>query len=372
MITNWGTAGLKRRTVAILVVIALVGSVLGGVAYQLLMPPKVVSPGDFSFTMKLGGLERSYTVHVPAKYDGRTAMAVVIMLHGRGLTGKGAMNDTGWAEKADKVGFLAVFPEATPPDPSKPLHILENPQMWNEGSGRGHACLRNVDDVGFVNAIIDDLCSRFVVDEMRIFVTGFSAGAHMTYRLGVELSNRIAAVAPVSGLFWLNVSKLDYPVPLVCFFGTGDPVVPFRGGVFKNAWGETLTYPSCGDSVMRWVRLLGCPDKPVEVDDREGVRRVVYGPGRGGSEVVFYTIEGGGHTWPGGRSALPERVVGKMTYKITATDVIWEFFQKHPRKTDYTNIYIALVVLVIVIGLLAFSFRRRKKPTPEPMKKRAF
>ena len=327
-----GEAGLKRRTVAILVVIVLVGSVLGGVAYQLLTRPKAVSHGDFSFTVKLSGLERSYTVRVPTNYDGRTAVAMVIMLHGRGATGKGAMEDTGWAEKADKVGFLAVFPDATPPDPSKPASLLENPQIWNDGSGRGHACLRNVDDVGFVNAIIDDLCSRFVVDERRIFVTGFSNGAAMTFRLAVELSKRIAAVAPVSGLFWLNVSKLDYPVPLVYIFGTDDPVIPFHGGVVRKPWGETLSDPPVSDSVMRWVRLLGCPDEPMAVHDKEGVRMAVYGPGRGGSEVVFYTIEGMGHTWPGGRSSLPERLVGKMTYKITATDVIWEFFQKHPRK----------------------------------------
>jgi len=154
----------------------------------------------------------------------------------------------------------------------------------------------------------------------------------IVFRLAAELSRRIAAVAPVSGHFWLNDSKLDYPVSLIFFAGTEDPLNPLLGGEVRSPWGIVEKKPPVSESVLKWVKLLGCPAEPKVLYDKDGVKAVVYAPGRGGSEVVSYTIEGMGHTWPGGKSLLPERLVGKMTHKIKATDVIWEFFQNHPKK----------------------------------------
>ncbi|MFV1967883.1 MAG: PHB depolymerase family esterase [Pirellulaceae bacterium] len=127
------------------------------------------------------------------------------------------MWETGWAEKADREGFLAVFPEGTPPDPSRPARFIGNPQTWNDGSKRSNlgAAVRGVADVEFVSAMLSDLSTRFKVDKRRVYATGFSNGASMTFRLARELSTAIAAVAPVAGADWLENKNPDRAVPLL-------------------------------------------------------------------------------------------------------------------------------------------------------------
>ena len=161
-----------------------------------------INPGDHAFIIHLGGMDRHYTVHVPPRYDGKRPVPVVIMLHGGGGTGRAAAFETGWSAKADQAGFLAVYPEATPPDPAKPSQFRTNGQIWNDGSGRFHAGQRGIDDVGFLNAMLDEVAARFTVDPRRVFVTGFSNGASMTFRVGEELSHRVAAIAPAAGICW--------------------------------------------------------------------------------------------------------------------------------------------------------------------------
>lgn len=131
-------------------------------------------PGEHTLALKVGEQARRYIVHVPPSYTDKTNMPVVIMFHGGGGTARGAMRETGWAQKADREGFLAVFPEATLPDPTKPSRFGSNGQTWNDGSGRFHSGERNVPDVAFVNVLLDDLAARFAVDSHRIYATGFS------------------------------------------------------------------------------------------------------------------------------------------------------------------------------------------------------
>ena len=147
---------------------------------------------DRECTLTVQGVERHFLVHVPPQAGAKTPLPVVLMLHGGGGTGKGALAETGWDRKADEAGFLAVFPDATRPAPEKPARFGSNSQVWNDGSGRFHAGEQNVDDVACLNAILDDLCAHYPVDPRRIFVTGFSNGASMAFRAGAELSKRVA------------------------------------------------------------------------------------------------------------------------------------------------------------------------------------
>jgi polyhydroxybutyrate depolymerase len=298
---------------------------------------KPVSSGDHNITIRVGGLDRHYTVHVPPGYYGKTSAPVVIMLHGGGGTGKAAATETGWGSKADEAGFLAVFPDALPPDQTKPSRFRGNPQLWNDGSGRFYPGQKAPDDVGFLNAMLDELLTSFVVDQRRIFVTGFSNGASMAFRIGAELSKRIAAIAPVAGACWLEPLSLESPVSMIYITGTADPLNPIEGGVPRLATGgsdkiRTKPKPPVRDSIWKWSKALACPTAPRSMSEANGVRTEIYGPGRDGAEVVYITVEGLGHTWAGGRSLLPEFMVGKRSDKIKATDVIWEFFQKHPKK----------------------------------------
>ena len=328
----------RKITMTLLLGIAILfGCVSVGTGQADTTRPRPASSGDHNFTIRVGELDRRYTVHVPTGYDGKTSVPVVIMLHGGGGTGKAAATETGWGAKADEAGFLAVFPDAMSRDPTQPSSFGRNPQLWNDGSDRFYPGQKAPDDVGFLNAMLDELLAKFTVDQGRIFVTGFSNGASMSFRIGAELSKRIAAIAPVAGASWLEPLTLERAVPMVYITGTADPLNPIEGGVPKLATGgsdkvRAKPKPPVRDSILKWTKALGCPATPRDTSEANGVRTEIYGPGRDGAEVIYLTVEGLGHTWAGGKSLLPEFMVGKRSDKIKATDVIWAFFQKHFRK----------------------------------------
>lgn len=288
-------------------------------------------PGEHRFTIHVGSLDREYVVYVPRGYDGTSRVPVVIMFHGGGGTARGTMTETGWTAKADEARFLAVFPEGARPDTSRPGHFVLNPQVWNDGSGR-FAALMKADDVGYIRAAIDDVRGRFAIDARRIYACGFSNGASMTFRVGEELADRIAAIAPVAGACWKPAPAPSRAVPCLYITGTDDPLNPLAGGEIRMPWSGTSagTKPSVWEDAMRWARGTGCGEASSRIIfDRDGVKATCWGPGRGGCEVLLYTIEGMGHTWAGGRNLLPEAWVGRTSDKISATDLIWEFFQRH-------------------------------------------
>lgn len=271
-----------------------------------------------------GDLDRRYLIHVPESVD--HPLPLVIMLHGSGGTAEVAIESTGWREKADKEGFLVVFPDATRTDLSKPAGFLRNPQVWNDGARRGYTSREEVDDVGFIEAMMAEIQSNYVVDKKQIFITGFSNGASMAYRLGAELSHLVAAIAPVSGHLWVNPSKLERPVSLLAISGEDDPLNPLKGGDVHLPWGTTAHRPPIAQSVARWAKLLGCGSEPHTTSKVIGVNTLSYICSHG--EVMLYTVEGLGHVWPGGKPVLHERIVGPTNDNLNATDLIWEFFER--------------------------------------------
>jgi poly(3-hydroxybutyrate) depolymerase/predicted RNA methylase len=283
--------------------------------------------GDYSRNITIGGYERRYIVHMPESYDGIRPAPLVVMLHGAGGTAEIAMESAGWTKKADQEGFIVVFPEALRPNSSKPASFLRNTSMWNDGSGRGYAGEQNVDDSAFIKALINDLQSSYVIDFNKIFITGFSNGASMAFRLGVELSDIITAIAPMSGYLWLESPKLAHPVSLFLITGTADPLNPFDGGNVITPWGKTEKKPSMRESVIKWAEMLGCDLSEKVISDNNEIRTLVWSCNCG-AEALFCSIEGQGHIWPGGEPLLNERIVGKDTGKLNATDAIWEFFKR--------------------------------------------
>lgn len=299
-------------------------------------PHKHAEPGSHTRAITVNGMERTYIVHVPATYKPQTRAPLVVMLHGGGGTAKAAMWETEWADKADEEGFLAVFPNAMARDPARRSSFSRNPQLWNDGSDRFYPGQAIVDDVGFVAAMLDDLSARFALDERSIFLTGFSNGASMSFRAGAQLSDRIAAIAPVAGALWFDPPTLRRPVSLCYITGTDDPLNLVEGGVPQLATGASdkvraRPKPPVRDSILKWAKALGCPATASSASYAHGVRTETYSACMGDAEVVNIAVDGLGHTWAGGKSLLPERMVGKTSKSISATDVIWEFFQKHGR-----------------------------------------
>jgi polyhydroxybutyrate depolymerase len=284
-----------------------------------------IHPGDHTRSIPVDRRTRTYLVHVPPSYDGSEPFPVVVAFHGGLSRAETMIRDTGLNEKADKAGFIVVYPNGT----SRYGRLL----TWNAGNCCGYAMRHNVDDVGFVRALLDDLARVAAIDPNRVYATGYSNGAMMAYRLASELSSRIAAIAPVAGPMGTLACNPDRSLSVIHFHGTDDPFAPFHGGRVQFAL-TTVDFYSVEHSIRAWVKANGCPAAPVitrepdTADEGTTVQRRTYGPGKDGAEVVLLVIEGGGHTWPG--RAPRTRSHGKSTRDISANDLIWEFFEKHP------------------------------------------
>jgi polyhydroxybutyrate depolymerase len=279
-------------------------------------------------------LKRTFSVYAPASFDKNVQMPVLFALHGRGTNGKGmkVVTKKGFNRLADKDGFLVVYPDG-----------IE--RSWNDGrtdaEANDRAHRENIDDVGFISALIDYVIAEYNTDPKRIYITGISNGAMMAYRLACELSQRIEAIAPVDGNIPFMISDKcspSEPVSVLAINNVLDPLVPFEGGEIHNhtnkiKLGKVL---SVKESIEFWVVRNGCLKTPIvtempdsEPDDGTRVVREEYTNGLNGTEVILYTIEGGGHTWPGGFQYLPERRIGKTSRDINANEIIWQFFKKH-------------------------------------------
>jgi polyhydroxybutyrate depolymerase len=289
-----------------------------------------LNPGDHTRSITVAARVRQYILHVPPTRDTERLLPLVLAFHGGGGTAKLAALSTRWSEKGDQSGFFVVYPEAVRPDPKRPATFLRNPPFWNVGAGVGYAERANVDDVGFVRALLDELCICLPVDASRVYATGFSNGASMAFQMAMEFPERIAAIAPVSGYLRRQQPKPARPISMIYIAGAADPLVPLEGGTVESPWGELEERPPVIRSVETWAAWLGCPPEPRVVSDRSGVRRLRYGPGEQGGEVEFVTIADAGHVWPGGPAILAERIAGRTTDKLNATDAIWEFFERHP------------------------------------------
>jgi polyhydroxybutyrate depolymerase len=284
-----------------------------------------LTPGNHTRTLKVGSLTRSYIVHVPKSYDPKKPTPVLLAFHGALMNGQMMVAFSGLNQKADEAGFIAVYPTGT--GANKTFLV------WNAG-GVTSLMAKNVDDVTFVRKLLDDLATVVKVDDKRVYATGMSNGAMMTYRLAAELSDRIAAIAPVAGTMVIDKCQPKRPVSVLHFHGTKDTMVPFHRSDKKIV--DFIKFRSVEDTIQTWVKLDGCPEKPVitELKSKEGdktrVTRKVYGPGKDGAEVILYVIDGGGHTWPGRDMAFG--LLGLSTRSISANELMWEFFKKHPMK----------------------------------------
>ena len=283
-----------------------------------------LGPGDHTLSLAVGGLQRSAIVHVPPQYDRTVAMPVVLAFHGGGANADTMVRFSGLNDKADEAGFIGVYPNGT--------GRLQRMLTFNGGNCCGQAAANGVDDVEFTRRLLDDVAGACSIDSKRVFATGMSNGGIMAYRLASELSDRIAAIAPVGGPMGTKGCRPGRPVSVIHFHGTDDAFAPFQGGRGRGLSGTSFF--SVDHSIAAWVEADGCDPNPVTIrlpdttDDGTTVTRTTYGQGKDGAEVVLIVIEGGGHTWPGREPRLAS--LGKSTRDISANDLTWEFFQRHP------------------------------------------
>jgi polyhydroxybutyrate depolymerase len=267
----------------------------------------------------------------PSGPDGGRRRAAVLLLHGAGGTAGLAMGNTGWSDIADREGLLLVYPEGTRRDPEAPPAFLQNPQAWNDGSGRGHTALTDVDDVGFLAALMDRLIDAHDADPARLFLAGFSNGASMTFRAGAELAGRVSAIGPVSGHCWVVPPVTETPVPALMLFGGIDPLNPVEGGEVKTPWGAVEYHPPVRQSFDRWRAFTGCGGAPVSFAAGDGIHGLRATGCPASTEVRCLIVDDLGHHWPGGPRLLPPWVAGPASTRLDGATALWEFFRSHAR-----------------------------------------
>lgn len=257
----------------------LAALVLAGTAAAPVAPASPVDPPGM---LTFGGLQRSYLLHLP---PASPPSALVINLHGAGMTGAQQAGLTNYDALADQYGFAVAYPDGID-------------LSWADGRGASIPDRQGVDDVGFLSALIERLSRDFAVPPGRVFVTGMSAGAFMANRLACDRADLVSAVAPVAGTLGTAVPCApSRPVSVLQIHGTGDEVVPFGGGpmVGRGGASEIISAPALAE---RWRQADGCPGPFVAQAASGPVQRTDSAGCAGGTEVALLRIDGGGHVWP--------------------------------------------------------------------------
>ena len=262
---------------------------------------------DTDFVLPFDGDDREFRVHVPPGYDPSVPAPVVLVLHGYLETNDDIENITQMTPEADDRGYIVVYPQG-------------RSTSWNAGNCCGSSQQLGVDDVGFINAMLDEIEAGYCVDTKRVFSAGFSNGAMLSHRLACESADRIAAIGPVSGPIGVPTCTPSRPVPVQHFHGTADFVVPYNGGGFTG-------FTSVAESTAGWVSRNGCDTVGTVTFDMGDATCETHSNCTAGADVVLCTLEGGGHQWPGGQSAGPG---GVINMDIFASSALLDFFDAHP------------------------------------------
>lgn len=277
------------------------------------IPEQPTLSGDHPCTIVAGGMQREYVLHIPPGYDPAQPAALVLAYHGFGLSAQEMMRISGLSAQADQDNFLVAYPEGSGSRPS-----------WNGGTCCGEAMLRQVDDVGFTRAMIEDIAQQVSLDRSRIYATGFSNGAIMVYWLACDLADQIAAIGPVSAAPATTSCSPSRPVSVIHFHGDADALNPYEG-VERSGGADFMPVE---DGIDLWLGLDGCPTQGQETQTGNIVHRV-YAPCQQNSAVELYKILGGEHAWPGGEAVSGQ--IGEPTDEIDATALMWAFFREHPQ-----------------------------------------
>lgn len=280
-----------------------------------------VEPGEHQRSVSVGGDERRYLLYVPKGYSSDQPVPVVLNFHGGAGHPAAQVELTGMNRTADRHGFAVVYPFGS--------GVLERRILtFNAGTCCGYARDKTVDDLAFVEALLDDLSRAVCIDRTRIYATGHSNGGMMAHRLGCQLSEEIAAVASVAGPIGLTGCHPSRPMPVLHIHGTADRCAPYGGGA--GASRHAGKFRSVEDTRKIWLSADDCSGEP-EVSFSEGDTTCLrWTECAGRSEVVICTIAGGGHAWPGAASYPSQRICGgELSDDLDANEMIWSFFSRH-------------------------------------------
>ncbi len=247
-----------------------------------------------------GGVTWHYILHVPYSYQQGNAVALILNFHGYGSNSQQEENLTGMSAKADREGFIVVYPDG-----------LNN--AWHDGPGADGAA-----DQQFIRDLIAALESQYTIDPKRIYATGISNGGGMANRVGCDMADVFAAIAPDSGTYKdCNPAR---PMPVLAFHGLDDHIVPHAGGAPK------AMEPPVEEWAASWGTRNRCSATPNITTPVDGVTVRTWSGCKSNADVILYTLVNHGHSWPGS-PVMPKAITSQA---VNATDVMWEFFKAHP------------------------------------------
>jgi len=263
-----------------------------------------------------GGRSRKYLVYVPESYDPASPAPLVISIHGFVQWPAHQQSMTGWNQLADEAGFLVVYPRGT----GFPLRWNSRPDPENPGLMEG--------EIQFFSDLIDQLENTYNIDPRRIYANGMSNGGGMSDLLACELSDRVAAIGGVAGayLYPREDCHPDRPVPVIAFHGLDDQVVPYWGG--SSSRDDQFVFSPVEDWAASWAAENACAMSPSETKVSENITRLDYSDCEENVRVIFYRVQGAGHTWPGGEK-LPVWIAGVTNQEISSSALMWEFFKDY-------------------------------------------
>lgn len=283
---------------------------------------KILKGGDYTLSLMHDNLERFYRMHVPASYVPSRASPLVVAFHGGGGDMNYQADDDKYKliSKSEKEGFIILFPNGFSKLPSGKL------ATWNAGKCCGQARDKKIDDVGFVRAMIKRTIQQLSIDDSRIYATGMSNGAMMSYRLACELPDVFRAIAAVAGTDNTIDCKPGKTISVLHIHALNDDHVRFYGGAGPGAKNKELVtdYSSVPDTVQKWVSLNQCNKAPVRILTIKGAYCDHYTGCKDNVSVKLCATESGAHSWPGGTKKRGET----PSQAISANDMMWDFFKQ--------------------------------------------
>lgn len=334
-----------RKLILILVMILIIVIIPPFSAFSFAgsLEKPLIKTGTHLQFMFFKGEIRSYIIHIPKDYDCNKAVPLVFNLHGNRCCSFTQMFISKFNDKADEEGFIVVYPNGH----------FDMQYFWWSMKKTGIFCLimgyryfnawnyinANVDDVGYIEEIINEIKMKYNIDSSRIYATGISGGGLMSYRLGAELSDVFAAIAPVGasigGRYWIDdsidthfpiyiIPEPENPLPVIIFHGMKDKILPYDGIKDK---GFGVCFISVNESVNFWVENNKCDAIPEIITSDSGkIIKRTYSNCDNNCDVILYSIVNTGHEWFGG----PRLIFSPC--EICATDLIWDFFEAHQKQ----------------------------------------
>jgi len=290
------------------------------------------SAAEQTITFQHGGMQRSFILFIPNSINTNLNSPVVFNFHGGGGRAEGYRAYTKMDATAEKYKFIVVYPDGTGRYKNRLL-------TWNAGSCCAYANKNNIDDVGFVRKIIEHLPKYVKIDKSRIYATGFSNGGMMSYRLALELSDKIAAVASVAGNMHVEEFNARRPIPVMHIHSVDDPRALYHGGLGPTfpLTNYRVEHRDVQEVMDLWSENNGCQKGPylyknLEFKTEQGIQRAekwAYTACSRRARVVHWKLSEVGHVWPGGKQDVMTDLLGPSTLLINANEIIWKFFSQY-------------------------------------------